>query len=76
MKQFTPTPQEVKNLQAEKSVGLIDAKSILTGRNVVAELQDIAAKIEYGVHADHTAQQLARLTDVILFMVTNGSIKF
>jgi hypothetical protein len=76
MKNLKPSVEDVKNLQAEKSVGLIEAKSILTGRNVMTELADISASIEYGVHSDHTAQQLARLTDVLIFMVSNGSIKF
>ncbi len=77
MKNFAPTATEVKAMQAEKSVGMETAKSILTGRQIMTELNDISANLtNYGYHPDYTQQQLARLTDVIIFMVANGSIKF
>ena len=76
MKDFTPTATAAKELRAEKNIGIQEAVGILTGKNVLVELQDISTSIEDGVHVDHTAQQLKRLTDVLIFMVQKGAIKF
>ncbi len=80
MKQFTPTLDEVKNLQAERSVGLIDAKSILTGRKVMAELQNIHRVLDNTPDVELTVadlkEELTNLVEIITFMVSHGSIKF
>lgn len=73
---FTPHATRIKELQ-DTGISLQEAKAILTGRNVLAELQDISANLhDPNPHSGQLQAQMARLTDTIMFLVAKGSIKF